>query len=118
MTPPQLLYRLLLLLLPHLSHPLRCFTDVSASKGKSTNCGEGTGCIKVYIDSEVHLMQLHDRLQRRGHLLEPGKLPELPERLRGDPVLMRGCFTLMVSQGLYINMYNFLILNNFSCAGA
>ncbi len=36
-----------------------------ANKGESVDCGEGAGCIKVYLDSEVHLMKLHDTLQRK-----------------------------------------------------
>lgn len=72
----------------------RCYTDVAASKANSTECGHGTGCIKVYVDSEEYLMRMH---RGYGYGQEPGRLPELPPRLRGDPVVLRGCFALQVN---------------------
>ena len=31
---------------------LRCYTDITASKSNSQECGLNTGCVKIYIDSE------------------------------------------------------------------
>ncbi len=111
------LFPLLLLLLVRMSCSTRCYTDIAASKANSTECGHGTGCIKVYIDSEEYLMRMHHQTRdyypgigggggpssRRGGGGvgggggEIGRLPQLPPRLRNNPVVLRGCFALQVA---------------------
>ena len=39
-------------------------------------------------------MRLH---QGYGYGQEPARLPQLPPHLRGDPVVLRGCFALQVN---------------------
>lgn len=87
-----------LALLIDLCSGLRCYTDVSATKSMSTECGLNTGCVKIYIDSEEMLL----RQQRENpNPTAFGEMPKLPERYENDPVLMRGCFVLAVPDRCY-----------------
>ena len=44
-----------LLQFPSETFGLRCYTDITASKSNSQECGLNTGCVKIFIDSEEML---------------------------------------------------------------
>ena len=78
---------------------LRCYTDVTATKSNSVECGLNTGCVKIYIDSEEYLMRHQLEL---GVSPSFGEMPELPPELQNNPVKMRGCFVLAVPDRCYM----------------
>ena len=51
---------------------LRCYTDVSATKSNSMECGLNTGCVKIYIDSEDMLYRKQTE-KGYGYGYKPGK---------------------------------------------
>jgi hypothetical protein len=77
---------------------LRCFTDITASKSTSQECGLNTGCVKIYIDSEDMLYRKQTDMGF-GYGYKPDY--ELPPQFMNDPVLIRGCFVLKVPDRCY-----------------
>ena len=51
---------------------LRCYTDITASKSHSQECGLNTGCVKIYIDSEDMLYKKQTDMGF-GYGYKPGK---------------------------------------------
>jgi hypothetical protein len=77
---------------------LRCYTDISATKSYSTECGLNTGCVKIYIDSEDMLYRKQTE-KGYGYGYKPDY--QLPPQYRNNPVLVRGCFVLKVPDRCY-----------------
>ena len=51
---------------------LRCYTDITASKSNSQECGLNTGCVKIFIDSEEMLYRKQTDMGF-GYGYKPGK---------------------------------------------
>ena len=98
---PLLSIFLMLLVLPNPGHGLRCYTDVSATKSLSVECGLNTGCVKIYIDTEEMLMRRQAQYGYGYGYDKPEGVPPLPDRYLNNPVLRRGCFVIAVPDRCY-----------------
>ena len=108
---------------------LRCYTDITASKSNSQECGLNTGCVKIYIDSEDMLYRKQTDMGF-GYGYKPGMTYiivskflciqyndfvvivlftilfisidyQLPPHFQNNPVIVRGCFVLKVPDRCY-----------------
>ena len=67
---------------------MRCYTDTKVTKSASLECGLPTGCIKIFIDSD---MMLYKKQQNYGyvHSNQPcfGDIKQIPFRpgTKGTP---------------------------------
>jgi len=77
---------------------LRCYTDITASKSNSQECGLNTGCVKIYIDSEDMLYRKQTDMGF-GYGYKPDY--QLPPHFQNNPVIVRGCFVLKVPDRCY-----------------
>ena len=57
---------------PSVTFGLRCYTDITASKSNSQECGLNTGCVKIFIDSEEMLYRKQTDMGF-GYGYKPGK---------------------------------------------
>jgi len=77
-TPWPLL--LLIIVLCQLASGLRCYTDISAAKSRSVECGLNTGCVKIYIDTEEMMLRRQAEYGYGYGFPPPEGVPPLPDR--------------------------------------